>query len=60
MKKILITKNGSIPVGVYNVEAVYEHWSWGHHWFDFQLNDGSKSVDYPIPIYHYYIVADRN
>ena len=32
----------------------------GHHWFDFQLSDGSKSVDYPIPMYHYYIVTNRN
>lgn len=59
MKKILITKNGNIPVGVYNVKAVDEHWSWGYHWFDFQLSDGSKSVDYPMPMFHYYIVSDE-
>ena len=31
-----------------------------YHWFDFQLNDGSKSVDYPMPMYYYYIIANRN
>ncbi len=59
MKKIMITKNGNTPVGIFNVESVNEYWSWGKHWFDFQLNDGSKSPKYMMPIYHYYIVLDK-
>ncbi len=59
MKKILIVKNGNTPMGIFETERVEEHWSWGKHWFDFQLKDGSRSVDYQMPLCHYYILKKK-